>query len=424
MNNALRTRQRMFALALPLTAALYIGAEGINPKGTDQIVTTTAVALKVLPIAAKHHTQLYVSGSLTELALGALIISYGAIAMLIRKRGSTAATIAVLLGGIGAFCGVVVNVLVGINLAAAATAHVSHDAAARLLVTNFNSGPGQAFTDVYAFSEFVAPIIMGVALWRSGRVPRWLAVLFALGFELAEQTASVGLARVILQMAPFALAMVLLSVRIWRAADQVAPVSDDHEARWQRPDVGAWDNGRNGSAPSCWFRVRASAHQHHPRPTLAADPVQEWTVGDLVSHVVGESIMSVRLLHGADAESAMVGLDGDILGVDASAAFVTAASAEYAAFEESGATERIVHHPAMDMPGAQLLGFRIGGLTLHAWDLARCVVATRPSTRSWSRQSGRNYRRWRRSSRRRVCSESAQAGRLVKKPRCRCAFWT
>ena len=229
MNNALRTRQRMFALALPLTAALYIGAEAIDPKGTDQIVTTMAVALKVLPIAAKHRTQLYISGSLTELALGALIISYGAIAMLIRKRGSTAATIAVLLGGIGAFCGVVTNVLGGINLAAAATARVPHDAAARLLVTNFNSGPGQAFTDLYAFSEFAAPIIMGVALWRSGRVPRWLAVLFALGFELAEQTASVGIVKVVVQMAPFALAMVLLSVRIWRAADQVAPVRDDHE---------------------------------------------------------------------------------------------------------------------------------------------------------------------------------------------------
>jgi hypothetical protein len=229
MNNSLGTRQRMFALALPLTAALFIGAEGIDPNGTDQIVTTTAAALKVLPIAAKHHTQLYISGSLTELALGTLIISYGAIAMLIRKRGSTAAILAVLLGGIGALCGVVTNVLGGINLAAAATAHVPHDAAARLLVTNFNSGPGQAFTDVYAFSEFVAPIIMGVSLWRSGRVPRWLAVLFALGFELAEQTASVGIAKVVLQMAPFALAMVLLSVRIWRAADHVALVSHDHE---------------------------------------------------------------------------------------------------------------------------------------------------------------------------------------------------
>lgn len=229
MKNALRTRQRMFALALPLTAALYIGAEGLDPKGTDQIVTTTAVALRLLPIAAKHHTQLYVSGSLSELALGAVALSYGAIAMLVRRNGSSAATIAVLLGGIGAFCGAIVNVFVGLNLAGAATARVARDAAARFLVTNFNSGPGQAFTDIYAFSEFVAPIIMGVALWRSGRVPRWLAVLFAAGFELAAQTASVGVARVVVQMAPFALAMVLLSVRIWRAADEAAPVGDHLE---------------------------------------------------------------------------------------------------------------------------------------------------------------------------------------------------
>jgi uncharacterized protein (TIGR03086 family) len=100
-------------------------------------------------------------------------------------------------------------------------------------------------------------------------------------------------------------------------------------------------------------------------------PCEEWSVRDLVSHVIGESIMSVRLLQGADAEETMVGLDGDILGEDASAAFAAAASAECAAFEESGAMERIVRHPAMDMPGSQLLGFRIGGLTLHAWDLAR-----------------------------------------------------
>jgi len=224
MNNAVRTRQRMLAVSLPITAALYIGAEGVNPKGTDQIITTTAIALKVLPIAAKHSTQLYASGSLTELALGAVAVSYAAIAVLVRKRGSRAATIAALIGGIGAFCGAIVNVFVGINLAAAATAHVTREAATRILVSNFNSGPGQAFTDFYAFSESFAPIIMGIALWQSRHVPRWLAVLFAVGFELAEQTASVGIARVALQMAPFAVAMVLLSVRIWQAAtDRVVP---------------------------------------------------------------------------------------------------------------------------------------------------------------------------------------------------------
>jgi uncharacterized protein (TIGR03086 family) len=106
---------------------------------------------------------------------------------------------------------------------------------------------------------------------------------------------------------------------------------------------------------------------------LQPTPCEEWTVHDLISHVVGESIMSVRLLDGADAESAMVGIDGEILGDDASAAFAASSSAELVAFQASDATERMVHHPAMDMPGAQLLGFRIGGLTLHAWDLARAT---------------------------------------------------
>ncbi|MGD0595769.1 MAG: hypothetical protein ABSB54_19035 [Acidimicrobiales bacterium] len=229
MNNALRTRQRMLAVALPLTAALYIGAEGLDPKGTDRVLTTTAIAFKVLPLAAKHSTQLYVSGSLSELALGAVAVSYAAIAMLVRKRGSMAATIAALIGGIGAFCGAIVNVFVGLNVAAAATAHVTRQAAARILIANFNSGPGQAFTDIYAFSEYLAPIIMGFALWRSRRVPRWLAVLFGVGFEVAEATASIGLAKVVLLMAPFAVAMVLLAVRIWKEAEPALPVTDNQE---------------------------------------------------------------------------------------------------------------------------------------------------------------------------------------------------
>jgi len=219
----------MLAVALPLTAALYIGAEGLDPKGTDRVLTTTAIAFKVLPLAAKHSTQLYVSGSLSELALGAVAVSYAAIAMLVRKRGSMAATIAALIGGIGAFCGAIVNVFVGLNVAAAATAHVTRQAAARILIANFNSGPGQAFTDIYAFSEYLAPIIMGFALWRSRRVPRWLAVLFGVGFEVAEATASIGLAKVVLLMAPFAVAMVLLAVRIWKEAEPALPVTDNQE---------------------------------------------------------------------------------------------------------------------------------------------------------------------------------------------------
>jgi len=219
--NAARVRQRILAIFLPVTAVLYMSCEALDPKGTDQVVTTVAAGLKLLAIAAKHPTQLYVAGTLSLLALGALAVSYAAIAMLVTGRGWVVATVAALLGGIGAFCGAIVNVLVGVNLAAAATAHISPDAAARFLMTSFNSGAGQLFTYLYFVSEYAAPVVMGFALWRSRSVPRWLAVLFTVGLEAAEAQSSKGPV-VILFMVPWAIAMVLLAARIWQSAAQPA----------------------------------------------------------------------------------------------------------------------------------------------------------------------------------------------------------
>ncbi len=95
----------LLALFLPLAAVFYISAEAVNPEGTDKLILTMGDALKVLPIAAQHPGQLYVSGSLTLLALGALAVSYAAIATMVRGRSAAVATVAALLGGIGAFCG-------------------------------------------------------------------------------------------------------------------------------------------------------------------------------------------------------------------------------------------------------------------------------------------------------------------------------
>jgi len=217
MDNTARTRQRVLALFLPIAAVLYISAEALSPKGTDQVVTDRATALKLLAIAAKHPTQLYIAGTCAVLGLGALAVSYAAIATLARGRGSSLATVAALIGSIGAFCGAIVNVLVFPNLAAAATAHTTPGAAAQFLVTTFNSGFGHGFEYAYFIGIYVAPLLMGVALWRSRAVPRWLAALFVVGLYVAESQSSGG-AIVVPYMLPFAAAMVLLAARIWQAA--------------------------------------------------------------------------------------------------------------------------------------------------------------------------------------------------------------
>jgi hypothetical protein len=229
MDNAALIRRRVLALFLPFAAVLYIGGEALSPKGTDQVLTTTATAFKVLPIAAQHPAQLYLASSLVLLGLGALAVSYGAIATLVKDRGAVLATVAALLGGLGAFCGAIVNVVAYPTLAAAATAHVSRDAAAKLLVTAFNSEFGHVFFYVYFASEFLAPLLMAIALWRSRTVPRWLAALFFVGLEAGQQMGSFGPV-VILYMLPFAAAMVLLSARIWPAA-----ASPDDRSRTLEP---------------------------------------------------------------------------------------------------------------------------------------------------------------------------------------------
>ena len=65
---------------------------------------------------------------------------------------------------------------------------------------------------------------MGFALWRSRAVPRWLAVLFTVGLEVAESMGAIG-PKVVLFMLPFAVAMILLAARIWQAAARRHPMT-------------------------------------------------------------------------------------------------------------------------------------------------------------------------------------------------------
>jgi hypothetical protein len=118
------------------------------------------------------------------------------------------------------------------------------------LVTTFNSGFGHGFSYAYFVGIFAAPALMGYALRRSRRVPRWLAVLFFAGLEVAQQSISAGPV-VILYMLPFAAAMVLLAARIWQAA--ALPDSQPQPEPGQRTGPGAWAgprHARSSGAPA------------------------------------------------------------------------------------------------------------------------------------------------------------------------------
>ena len=104
-------------------------------------------------------------------------------------------------------------------------------------------------------------------------------------------------------------------------------------------------------------------------------PCEGWTVRDLVGHVVGGNAMAVALLDGVSTEEAIAVFTGTDLADDVAAQYAAGAAEQTAALKADGALGTIVHHPMGDLPGEVLLGFRIGDLTLHSWDLARAIGA-------------------------------------------------
>jgi uncharacterized protein (TIGR03086 family) len=97
------------------------------------------------------------------------------------------------------------------------------------------------------------------------------------------------------------------------------------------------------------------------------------SVRQLVDHVVGGNRMATAILGGGTREDGLAQFARSRDDADLLAAFEQSSREMAAAFAEPGALGRTVAHPAMPMPGSQLLGFRTTEYALHGWDLARAI---------------------------------------------------
>jgi hypothetical protein len=194
---------------------LCVGS-ALTPAGLDLPITSTSTAARMLTIAADHVGRLYLSNLLLLLGLGVLAVSFGSMATLVRSRGAALATVAAVIGGFGCFCGALGNVLPGFNLAGVVSANVRRTSAEAFLVTTFTSSVGRFIFVGYLLGMLLGAVLMAVALWRSGRIPRWLPLLFVLGLGIAT-FAPAGPRAIPVQL-PFLVAMVLLGRNAWHAA--------------------------------------------------------------------------------------------------------------------------------------------------------------------------------------------------------------
>ena len=128
--------------------------------------------------------------------------------------------------------------------------------------------------------------------------------------------------------------------------------------------------------------ARASAVTGDLIDRIAADqwtaptPCTEWSVRDVVNHLVGMNLVFVALFE----ESPMPERGADRLGADPAGAYRRSAAALQAAVVRPGVLERSQSTPVGVATGVERLQWRIVDLLAHGWDLVQAtgVVAELP----------------------------------------------
>jgi uncharacterized protein (TIGR03086 family) len=104
------------------------------------------------------------------------------------------------------------------------------------------------------------------------------------------------------------------------------------------------------------------------------EALPEWTVADLVAHMVTEMLWVVPLLAGEPyAEGRFPDATTDLLGDDPFESWESASDGALSAFAEDDALLRTVHLERGPTPAGVYIQELIADLTVHTWDLARAT---------------------------------------------------
>jgi uncharacterized protein (TIGR03086 family) len=110
----------------------------------------------------------------------------------------------------------------------------------------------------------------------------------------------------------------------------------------------------------------------------APTPCTEWTVRDLLNHVVAEQLWELDLLAGRTIAEVGDRYDGDLLGDDPAARWRKASDEATEAVQRPGALNREVYLSRGPAPASEYMWEMTLDLAVHGWDLARAIGAETP----------------------------------------------
>jgi uncharacterized protein (TIGR03086 family) len=112
-----------------------------------------------------------------------------------------------------------------------------------------------------------------------------------------------------------------------------------------------------------------------PEQLSASTPCTEWTVRDVMNHVVGGATMFAECVEAGSVPDERLGqlMGGDNLGDDYKGAFHRASDRARAAFSGDGALEKIVKLPFGEMPAGIALNIAVMDVMTHTVDIAKAT---------------------------------------------------
>src|SRR6476620_9819607 len=107
-------------------------------------------------------------------------------------------------------------------------------------------------------------------------------------------------------------------------------------------------------------------------------PCTEWTVRDVINHVVGGATMFAECVEQGSVQDDRLGqlMGGDNLGDDYKGAFHVASDRARAAFSGEGALEKMVKLPFGEMPAGVALNIAVMDVMTHTLDIAKATGQT------------------------------------------------
>ena len=193
MEATVHLRRTLLAGAAVAAPVVLAAANALFPKDTFQYAGSAEKATAALAATAASPGRVFAASLVSLVGIVLLAATFCAAASLVRRRGGATATAGTVFGVIGCVGGLLVVAWLGLSVYAASKADIAQDAKVGYLVSLLKDTKlGNIVGMPFFGGLLLGSVLMGIALFRSGQVSRWLAAAFPVAVIMAELFAPQG----------------------------------------------------------------------------------------------------------------------------------------------------------------------------------------------------------------------------------------